>query len=449
MKDTKRCIEWLAFYDRCGMEQHLEKMAEDGWMLEKLTPFFWQYHRISPARLHFTITYFEKASIYDRVLPAGQQAYLEYCQKEGWHLAANSAQFQVFYSEEEDPVPIETDAMLQVENVHSVMKRTQIPALFLVLFVAVMQLFMYLQQVFEYPETELANNLTLSILFLSSTAVLLCTEQICGYFLWHHEAKKAAALDGSFYEGGHCMWFQKFAIVLGVINALFLIYAIVASGRWLIGILAFIVLPAVVCIGLWTRNTLTQKGVSKRINIIVTFALITVLIFLLIAGIIFVGVVTAIRSPLTEEDARTKVPLVISDLVETDDTEYEIDYDRDHSFLLDRIEVEYNLEDYIDDEDVPQINYTLTKIKAAAIYDLCFDAILRKNQELELGGAAKYVLEKDTSLWGAEKVYCLYRGERSYYYYIVCWQDRISEVRFYWQPTDAEIVKAAKALKSY
>lgn len=139
-KNVKRRIAWFAAYDRCGMESYLEKMAEKGWLLDKIDALGWRYHRVEPAKIHFAVTYFADASIFDPVLPDGQEAYLSYCQKAGWYLAANSAQFQAFYSEEEEPVPIETDAVTQVRNTHRVMMKSQVMAFILLLILSIFSL---------------------------------------------------------------------------------------------------------------------------------------------------------------------------------------------------------------------------------------------------------------------------------------------------------------------
>ena len=36
MRETKCRIEHFAFYDHSGIARHLERMAEMGWMLEKI-----------------------------------------------------------------------------------------------------------------------------------------------------------------------------------------------------------------------------------------------------------------------------------------------------------------------------------------------------------------------------------------------------------------------------
>lgn len=448
MKNTKRRIEWFAFYDRCGMERHLEKMAEQGWMLTRLTSFCWQYRRITPAKLHFAITYFAEVSIFDPVLPAGQQAYLSYCQKAGWHLAVNSAQFQAFYSEEEDPVPIETDAVTQVSNIHRVMMKSQVLAFILLLILSVFQLFGSLQMIFEEPEIELASNMTISVISLFSLAMFLCISQLLGYFLWYYRAKKAANLDGSFYDKPCGVWIAKLALFFLVVNMMFLIYSIAVSRLGIIGGMAFAVVPVVICLSLLIRNTLIHWGVPKGLNRLATFAAITILTFVFLGSVVFVGILTVDDHLFTTKEAEIKAPLLVSDLTAADRTKYEIHYDRDQSILLDRIEVEDRLKDRTD-EEAPQLLYTLTKVKADSIYNICFDAILRKNQENWQGMSAKYVLEQDPSRWHAEKVYCLYRGVDSFHNYIVCWKDRIAEIQFYFDPTEKEIGDAARALKSY
>ena len=39
MKETKRRMEFFPFYDRTGIAKHLEKMASEGWLLEKISTF--------------------------------------------------------------------------------------------------------------------------------------------------------------------------------------------------------------------------------------------------------------------------------------------------------------------------------------------------------------------------------------------------------------------------
>ena len=67
MSDKKRRLEAFSFYDHTGIEQHLERMAEKGWLVEKVG-YLWTYRRIEPQKLTFCVSYFPKASLFERGL---------------------------------------------------------------------------------------------------------------------------------------------------------------------------------------------------------------------------------------------------------------------------------------------------------------------------------------------------------------------------------------------
>ena len=46
MKNTKRQFTRFAFYDQTAMEKHFEKMASEGWLIEKISTYFLHYRRI-------------------------------------------------------------------------------------------------------------------------------------------------------------------------------------------------------------------------------------------------------------------------------------------------------------------------------------------------------------------------------------------------------------------
>ena len=62
----KKCEYILcSFYDRTGIQAHMEQMAAKGWMLEKMSRFFWTYRRAEPKAMHFSVVYFAPASEFD------------------------------------------------------------------------------------------------------------------------------------------------------------------------------------------------------------------------------------------------------------------------------------------------------------------------------------------------------------------------------------------------
>ena len=51
--ETKRQIIRYAFYDQLALQSHFEKMAQKGWLIEKVNSVFFQFRRITPQKLHF------------------------------------------------------------------------------------------------------------------------------------------------------------------------------------------------------------------------------------------------------------------------------------------------------------------------------------------------------------------------------------------------------------
>ena len=138
MKNRKRRVELLSFYDHVGISRHLEKMAAKGWMLEKITNLGWVYRRIEPKQLHFTVSYYSQASEFDPEPTEDQKTFYDFCAHTGWQRACSSAQLQIFYNERENPTPIETDAKLEVQAIHASAKKSFIPAYLALLVIALL-----------------------------------------------------------------------------------------------------------------------------------------------------------------------------------------------------------------------------------------------------------------------------------------------------------------------
>ena len=106
MRDTKRRLEFYSFFNHTGIAAHLEDMAQKGWMIEKITGFGWVYRRIEPKRLHFSVSYYARASEFDPQPSEGQREFQEFCEHTGWKLACSSAQLQIFTTTSRIPHPL-------------------------------------------------------------------------------------------------------------------------------------------------------------------------------------------------------------------------------------------------------------------------------------------------------------------------------------------------------
>ena len=118
MRNTKR--EWMPLYgflDRRRVTDHLSDMAAKGWMLDRLSSWSWRYRRTEPRKLRFAVTFFAGAGRFSPAPAEGLDTFQDYCAQAGWHTAASLDQVQVFYNEDPDAVPIETDPAAELENI--------------------------------------------------------------------------------------------------------------------------------------------------------------------------------------------------------------------------------------------------------------------------------------------------------------------------------------------
>ena len=62
MKTTKRRMEFFSIYNHTGIAAHLRAMAKKGWMIESITNMYWTYRKIEPKDIHFSVSYYPRAS---------------------------------------------------------------------------------------------------------------------------------------------------------------------------------------------------------------------------------------------------------------------------------------------------------------------------------------------------------------------------------------------------
>ena len=126
-KETKCGFGGVSMYDQQGIEKKLADMARKGWLIEEMqNAFFWNYRRIEPKELHFAAVYSAMTFDVDADSAAAQKEKDELCARDGWVAAASwggNGFLRVYYNEQPDPVPIETDPVVQTESIYAAMKK--------------------------------------------------------------------------------------------------------------------------------------------------------------------------------------------------------------------------------------------------------------------------------------------------------------------------------------
>ena len=97
------------------------------------------------------------------------------------------------------------------------------------------------------------------------------------------------------------------------------------------------------------------------------------------------------------------------------------------------------------------LEYSITEVKIPFLFDSIKKAVLdsRKDDKTNDGEVVftDHFEPSDPSLWDADEAYQLHWSDSILDSYIVCWGNRIVEVKFFWDATEDEIRTAAAILK--
>ena len=413
MKNTKRQLIPFSYYDLTGMERHLEKMAQKGWLLDKMSALGWRYRRIEPQKLHFTVSYCHRASAYDPEPTEEVQTFYDFCAHTGWRLAAEFGSMQVFYNDQEDPIPIDTDPAMEIQMVGREMKRA-LPFEILLLLIGFFMGGSWLYSLFHSPIDLLASptNLFTGLCWLG--LMVWSVADILTYLLWRRRAKLAAQ-RGEFVPTRGCHRIMQVVMALVILGAIyFFITARLPGLRLLTGamILEFVVLFLAVN---GTKDFLKKQKVSRRKNQAVTIAVDVLLAVVLMAGISY-GTITLARNGGFSLAADIEPLLTIADLTGEEDPRYIVRSHVESSVFL---KVREFTERSHPGESVrlPELHSKVVDVYLPGIYGFCLRELLHERDDWEGvtddGTVVKpyYVYrEIDPALFGAQAAWQRYAG---------------------------------------
>ena len=455
MKDTKRRVEFFSFYNRTGIEQHLTKMAKQGWLIESITNFYWTYRKIEPKEIHFSVSYYPRASDFDPEPTEEQQTFHDFCAHTGWQYACSWFQMQVFYNEKANPIPLDTDPVLELDVLHKACKKNFLPSYFMLLVLSLLMTAYFLWGLYADPIGLLSNASRLMSQGAMICMFALCAVELTTYFRWYRKAKLAAK-DGIFVATPSTSKFQ-----LGLLAVLF-----IALIWWLVNLLAADdpmlfwvgIVMLVYTIGLMLtvngiKQGLKKAKVSRGWNKFVTFGA-CFLIPIVMTSLITIFFITLGNHGAFEKDPAEAddLPLSLTDFMEIDDLHYTM-YDRtDRTVLLEQRFVNHHPDSIaISDGITTGLWYSLTTVHVPALYDWCKDQKYwdadERNNDIPEGHRLVYK-EVDAAPWGAEDAYRIYHEEGWWTnWYLLCYEDQILEIRFDWEPTPEDMAIVAEKLK--
>ena len=445
MKNSKRCFVFFSFYDRTGIEAYLEKQAEKGWMLDKISVTGWHFHRIEPQKLHFSVVYFAKASAFDPEPSEAQLSFQDFCEHTGWNLAASNAQMQIFYNESADPTPIETDAALDVAAIHASAQKSHLPTFYLLTFTGILQMLVYVFRLVTDPLLLLTSNIDLFMgiywLFMLTFVIV----EIIHYHSWHKRAQKAAELNGDFVTTNSHPYFKIAMLGIIILTFFFMLFIINNSRLRLIAIasIAIVLGLTAILVGIseWMKKLKFSAKSNRNITILLALCTSFGVAGMLIIGVIIISdtifpektpVATYEVNGWTHKIYHDALPLTVEDLMETDYDNYSYEIDTlDKSFLAERTEASQH--PCFDALDQPWLDYTIITVKAPFMYEWCKNAMLNKFADNEGYSETEGVIWEepvavDAAPWNATEAYQLKFGDELDMCFILCYETCIVEL---------------------
>lgn len=452
MRDRKRRLEAFSFFDYTGIARHLSRMAEKGWMIESMSNFGWVYRRIDAKKLSFWVSYFPKASEFDPEPTREQQEFHDFCAQTGWVLAARSAQMQVFCNEREDPVPLETDPAVEVQTIRSAARRSYLPVWFTLLLIAALDCGLFVSRLLGDPVGLLASALNLFTGFTWLLLFLLCVLELGGYFVWSRRASRAAE-RGELPETRSFSRVQKGALALVLLGLAYWLLSTLTQGSSLQRTVAVIMLPVTAGLILLVngvkellKRLKVPRGLNRTLTVLTSF----VLAFALMGGATF-GILRAYRSGLFDGETAEEsggLPLELEELLPGSYEGYRREVRREESLLLGQVTTRQRPRaDAAGAGQRPELELTVTEVKLPLLYGFCRDSLLSSHEdELQDGQAvlADHYEPWDPAPWGAREAYRLYWSTGYLNQYLLCYEDRLVEIRFSWEPTEEQIATAAE-----
>ena len=455
MKDRRREFNLYQLFDYQGVERHLEAMAANGWRLDRIGTYFWQYRRAEPARLTYAVTYVSDGSLFNPRPTENQERLDALCAAAGWEKVADWAQMQIFVSEQPDPVPLETDDAVRIAAVHRSMEKNFLPSNYVMLALALLWLFMAWNDFRRDKVDFFSSSLDFFLILLSILLLVLQVVNLSAYYRWRRRSLASVARGGPCAATGGYRRFNLISFgVLAVILAAYLVSATLwqraSAGVYVLWLLIYgLILFAV----LRTREGLKRAGVSKRLNMALTLTVDVVLavgaVSLLTFGVLRFGWFTGEGETYQYQNQEwqvdpPKIPLTAEDLT---GIRYEHirrwDLGDGSLFMQQHTYSESARQDAASGDGRYHLSYTVTRTGIDRLYDLVL------TETMADGDPDFWTItwqEADPAPWGAEAVWRRYLDGSPTDTWLLCWPGQIAELELDGEATGAQMAAAGAAL---
>ncbi len=438
MRNGKLELALCDFFDHTSMEHHFERMAKKGWALDRMG-IFWHYHRIEPKTLHYAVSYFPGGGFYEPPTE-GEMTFAEYCEEAGWELAAEYGVIKIFCNEREHPVPLETQADLQVQNIHLATQKMRISYGVIGVIAWLIGIWFLLSLAVNFTR-QFSNAAGCFLGICGLSLGIYAAYYFIAYYIWYRKAERNASEDQMFTPTKGNRWVMLLTVLV-IPLAAYVFYLAAEQSIRNISLLSLAAWGIVYYIQDCLRNQLRNKRVRKGINRALNFAVAFVIFEAVFVGekYLFSGEVAVSNHGFQWESSEKMIPLSSDDLSDGQGRSASNDirqWNTSGNLFLSQLTAQETSDGLQQGEGAFYLQYVVTKVRAGVLYDLSRDSMRNTYRgEQPWQESRGWELPDGTVEYACETT--IQRTDDTVNRYLICMNDRILKIDLNFVPDDQQ-----------
>ena len=219
MKEYAYRMEIFQPFEFVAMERRLSAMARRGLQLEEIGSLFWKYRRGEPCKTSYAVTYLPQGSMFDPLNDPKAETLRDLCAEAGWEKVCDWGQLQVYRTDRETPVPIETDESDRLTAIRRSMRKLFLLPNAALFFLAVFELGQLFLSNAAEPLILLSSSVGLLLLLLMPVLLLMLLLHFFAYAFWLRRSLKSVAQGGRCVSSNLCRRADTVFLVLALLVA--------------------------------------------------------------------------------------------------------------------------------------------------------------------------------------------------------------------------------------
>ena len=251
--------------------------------------------------------------------------------------------------------------------------------------------------------------------------------------------------------------FQKGVLIVLMIGVVWWFSNLFAAGDSLMPTIAianlFITFGVIFLVN-FIKQALKKAKASRGMNRFLTFAACFILPVIFTVALVYGGITSVENGWLgSDPSGEDTAPLSLQDFIEINEDRYMEENRIEQTFLLGKQTYHHRMPwDVEGSSTAPDLKYTIVTVKAPFLYDWCKRQMYQDQDETHTDewpvGNRRVYMEQDAAPWKANEVYRIYSEEGWWEnLYLLCYDDKLVEIRFDWEPTQEDMAIVASRLK--